>query len=397
MPILSGRISVSHSENSPLYVNSSMTHPLLSLKEIELAIEMLINRMDHIDSICDNNFPLFSPDAAGHWVTSQGGSWIGGFWSGWWWLRAHVTKSRSDLVKAGEICRRLSPKLDVDSINRSFVFWYGSALGSNWFGDMNAQTQVKSAITAIAATYNPELECFPLGAAMGGGEKGERSISIDSLAALIQLLGSGADEQHEIQTMLRRHVDTILGYCCDTQNQGAFHALASYSRRKFTPLDNAGVWSRGQAWAMLGLSRAAARWGEPYVTYAQTACEYWKNSRTDSLPSNYLNGSDKLLDPSSAVIASLAMISLADQIQEGDQWFMNAHKLITDVIYSQYFTGFQGNEVQGEKQNTDSGIFQGCCYRTSPGKEELVETPWGSFFLMAALCALARIIKPEDV
>jgi unsaturated chondroitin disaccharide hydrolase len=54
--------------------------------------------------------------------------------------------------------------------------------------------------------------------------------------------------------------------------------------------------------------------------------------------------------------------------------------------------------VHGTTQNEDgtaSGIFGGCCYETSQGKKELVESVWGSYFLMAALCVLVGLIEPN--
>ncbi|SEM69573.1 glucuronyl hydrolase [Nitrosomonas marina] len=395
MQILSGRTLPSRSENSS-YKDSGVNRHFLSHEEITLAIELLINRMNRIESMCGNQFPLYSSGADGHWVTSRGGSWTGGFWGGWWWLRARITQSKSDQIKAIAICRRLSSKITADSINRSFIFWYGAALGYNWFGDMDALTQVRNANTAIVATFNPVLKYFPLGTDMGGGEKGEQYVSIDSLAALIQLLGIHADED-EVQTMLRHHVDTILENFCDTHNQGAFQALGFHNGRKFTFRDTAGAWSRGQAWAMLGLCRATEKWGEPYRSYSQAACEYWRDSRVDAFPLDNLDGPDELRDPSSAVIASLAMMSLADQIQEGDQWVVAAHKIITDIVCSPYFSGFQDIGIKGKGLREDSGAFRGCCYKTKPGVKELAETPWGSFLLMAALCALAQRIKPNEV
>lgn len=393
MPIRSGPTSRLRSNDEHLRTCRDVNDSLLSQQEIKRAIESMLGRMDYIDSVCLDSFPLYSPAKTGEWKTSSGGSWIGGFWSGWWWLRAYITKSISDRVKASGICRRLSSKMVVDSINRSFIFWHGTALGSHWFGDVHAQVLERDSISAITATYNADLKCFPLGKAMGGGENGNQCISIDSLAALVQLLGNSEVEQDQI--MLQNHVDTMLEICFEPQ--GAFHVSADYSQGRFATSDIAGAWSRGQAWGMLGLCRAAARWQKPYVTYAQTACEYWKNSRTDSMPLNCLNSPNGLLDPSSAVIASLAMISLAGLVPDGGLWRLNAHRMITDVVRSQYFLGYQAAEVQEENPTVDSGIFRGCCYRTRSGQEELVETPWGSFFLTVALCALAQIIKSEDV
>ena len=41
------------------------------------------------------------------------------------------------------------------------------------------------------------------------------------------------------------------------------------------------------------------------------------------------------------------------------------------------------------------GKFWGCCYKTNEGKDALVESAWGSFFLMAALCVLIGAIEPN--
>lgn len=132
---------------------------------------------------------------------------------------------------------------------------------------------------------------------------------------------------------------------------------------------------------MLGLSRAAAQWGEPYLTHARSACEYWKRSRSEMLPPNRLSHPSGLCDPASAVIASLAMLSLADLMPEGNQWRTHAHQQITAIIRSQHFTGFQKNiDRQENSDETASGIFWGCCYKTHSGTHELVESAWGSFF-----------------
>ncbi len=362
--------------------------------EIESAIEIMICHMTHIDSLCTDGFPLYSPGTSNQWTISPGGSWVGGFWGAWWWLRAHITKSVSDQCKASELCQRLLPKIDTDSVNRSLIFWYGASLGDIWFQDMPARRLAQQSMIALAAAYDPKTHCIPLGIDMGGGEKGKQLISIDSLAALIQLFRQ--DKSREYEDILRSHTDTLITACCD--NQGAFHAAAHFNHGNFQPIGQAGAWSRGQAWGMLGLSRAAIQWGEPYLTYAQSACEYWKNSRSEPLPLNRLDNSSGLYDPSASVIASLAMLSLANLVPNGQQWHRYAHQQITAIIRSQYFTGIRSsNHSEKHKANMDSGIFWGSCYKTHPDKEALVETTWGSFLLMAALCILVHRIEPDQI
>jgi len=173
--------------------------------------------------------------------------------------------------------------------------------------------------------------------------------------------------------------------------EGAFHTAACYEKGGFKPTDQAGDWSRGQAGALLGLSRAAAHWGEPYLSYARSACEYWRDSRTERIPPNRLSHLSGLCDPSSSVIASVAMLTFAGLIDDGEQWRTYAHQQITAIILSQYFTGFQENSDKIAK-----GLFWGSCYKTNQGRDKLVESAWGSFFLMSALSILVDVIKPSD-
>ena len=84
--------------------------PLLSRQEMMDALELLVHRMDAIDAHCTSGFPLYSPGAGDQWTISRGGSWTGGFWGAWWWLRARLTGSASDRRKASGICQRLIGK-----------------------------------------------------------------------------------------------------------------------------------------------------------------------------------------------------------------------------------------------------------------------------------------------
>jgi unsaturated chondroitin disaccharide hydrolase len=170
---------------------------LLSHEEMLHALELMIHRMDATNANCANGFPLYSPGSTDQWVVSPGGSWVGGFWAGCWWLRAKVTESRSDQHKASDICQRLDNKISADSINRSMIFWYGAAPGDSWFSDENAQKLVGEAVAALAASYDPEIQCIPVGTDMGGGKDGNRLITIDTFAPLIQLFSRSEYSKHE--------------------------------------------------------------------------------------------------------------------------------------------------------------------------------------------------------
>lgn len=356
-------------------------HGLLSRDDMRLALQQLFQRMDRLARQCPDGFPVFSPQAEDRWLVSAGGSWLGGFWAALAWLKANMTQADSDRDQAQCICRRLSSKLDEDTVNRSLIYWYGAGLGEIWFNDDQAGKLAELAADALVSTYREDMACIPLGMAQGGGKEGRRRINIDALAATIQLLGHSQKQTH--QEVLRQHTDTLISVLAG--HNGAYHAHAHFYDGHFQTQGQAGDWSRGQAWAMLALSRAAERWGEPYLTQALQAFEYWRQSRP-ALPLNRLSQPEALHDSSAAVIAALAMLSLADLLPDGEQWRHQAYQQISDVLQSRYFIGLDQN-------NEQAGIFWGCCYKTK-NDEEMVEATWGSFLLSAALAALLGRIDP---
>jgi len=360
---------------------------LSSASEIMNTLEQMFCRMEMIDVLCGQSFPLYSSRENCAWSVSSGGSWMGGFWAACWWLRAKITGSAGDRQKAGEISQRLSHKLTADSGYRSLIYWYGAALGEIWLQDAQARELTRSSIAALAHSFDPKLNCIPLGAAMGGLATGSYSISVDNFASLIQLLCSSPEKQYH--RIARCHAETLLVAC--QGNKGAFHAEASSDDHEFKAKGQAGSWSRGQAWAMLGLSRAAIQWGEPYLSLTREACTYWRDQHKGNLPRNRLNQADDVKDPSAAVIASLAMLSLARLLPDETSWYKYAHQEISIVLHSPYFTVIDPDSASGSV-----GLFQGCCYRTRQNHEEMVESVWGDFFMMATLAVLADLIDPYD-
>ncbi|MGZ5007459.1 MAG: hypothetical protein ACXWFI_06880 [Methylobacter sp.] len=367
--------------------NNMTEENLLSLREIMHALKLMLHRMDSMNADCMNGYPLYSPGITDRWTVSPGGSWVGGFWAGCWWLRARLTGSKADRHRASAIGQRLYGKLSADSINRSMLFWYGAALGDLGFNDANARKLAKEATAALAASYDPKMQCIPLGPDIGGGATGRQHITIDTLAPVSQLFSRYADNKQEY--IARSHTDTLLAVC--RTGKAAFYAAADYQRGNFIPTGQAGDWSRGQAWAMLGLSRAAACWGEPYLSHALSACEYWRDSRSQWPVPNQLRYPLRLCDPSSTVIASLAMLAIADLIADGEQWRTCAHSQITALVRGKYFV-----ELRKKNDRDSQAIFWGCCYKTGQDKDELVESAWGNFLLMSALSILAGAIKPDE-
>ena len=360
----------------------------LSSVEIGAALDAFCQRMDVIDAQCGKNSPLFSPGTANVWTVSQGGSWIGGFRVACWRLRSRLQGSHSDQKKASPLCQRLGSKINIDSVNRSMLFWYGATLGAQLTNDQYARETAHQAAISLCASFDERMQCIPTGTALGAGTHGTLHISIDALAPVIALLHF--DDRECVHDVAKKHTQTLVQTCL--KHDGACHAEALYVHGRCLPIDQAGVWSRRQAWGMLGLVETAKQWGEPYVGYAHCACEYWLRSRAQTMPSNHLFQADCLPDPSVALIASLAMLSLSACHVNTKCWRSVAESQIAMLVRSSYFT------TNGD---TDAGIlpgiFWGVCYQTRPEKFELVESVWSTFLLMQALCLLDEFVDVTNL
>jgi unsaturated chondroitin disaccharide hydrolase len=347
----------------------SAARPRSQRAQMIAALLSMLERLDEIDAECGTAFPLYAPTKRKRWQTSQGGSWSGGFWAGCWWLKAKHSESAGDRAKADAWCRRLRGKLAIDSCYRSFIFRYGAVFGAALFGSDEARSQAEAAAQKLVQAYDAELLAIPLGTGLGSGELGKRAVAIDSFAPLVDLLAHNGNAGHA--AIARRHADTLMTVCMEAS--GAFHAEAHFIERQFHAGEDAGDWSRGQAWGMLGLARAAAHWGEPYLSAAEQSCRYWRQSRPLPLPPNRLSEPVGLRDPSAAVVAALAMASLSELSPNSDFWRRTARQTLMSVVQSSYFR---------------NGAFDGCCYAIKPGQTAMVETPWGHFLLMSALDAM---------
>lgn len=308
---------------------------------------------------------------------------MGGFWAGMYWLRAYVRQSSNDRHKAANYCHTLAGKLDDPTQNRSLIYWYGAALGDRWFADEGARHLALQAALRLADTWRSDLACLPLGCAMGGGREGDARISVDPLASTVQLLGQYGDLRG--QDRLERHLHTVTQVLGDFS--GAYEGHAHLMPETGAPREIAGNWSRGQAWAMLGLARAATLYGDPFAGLAEQSARYWLNSRAESVALNRLDQPYGCLDPSATVIAAIAMLVLAKSGNSRNDWNHAASQLLTTVVRC---TDFNRSAEQ-------PGSFVGLCYATGRGFEEKVESPCSSFFLLAGLLVMAGLLDPLNV
>lgn len=369
-------------------------HSILSTSAMREALQLLFNRMDSIELQCRHGqFPLYSVGTSQQWVLSKGGSWSGGFWAGCWWLRALLNDSPTDEKKALEYSQRLNGKLNTDSINRSMIFWNACALGAKKSYSPYAKMLANTAANSLIKRYDAELACIPVGKAMGGGERGDKTLVIDTLSPLIQLCLYADNKSAE--RIAYKHLVTTVNTCLT--ESGAIHDSLFYNNQKFTHQKQAGTWARGQAWGVLGLAQAAACWGQPYTTYAIRALDYWENFLNNGLALNSLDfktgGTQaNLYDPSAMLIVSLASAILATLKPMGH--FNDLSKqYLSGVVNSEYFYRDKNLSHKGN----DQGIFWGANAPIGKQQHAMVESPWGLYLLMLSLAVNLRAITVDCI
>lgn len=351
-------------------------HRPLETAEVRRAINAIFTRLEQIDAACGQGFPLYCTGNNALWKVSAGGSWLGGFWAGLWWLKAHCSGRRADLQQALHIAERLRDKLDSDTHHRSLIFWYGAGLGARLLADPQAEELTEQAVQRLVRAFDPVLGCIPLGREMGGGEQGDSCLSIDPLAATLQLFALNAEPR--LLGLGRQQLQTSFRACAGAD--GTWSSHARFDQGQWQAGDVPGNWSRGQAWAMLGLGTGARSYGAPFSSDAERASQYWLRSRGVSVPVNRLDQPKGLSDPCAAAMAALALQGQAMEAVEADLLRQQAGQLLAAIVRSADF---------------EDGHFIGHCYRTSAAMEQKVESACGSFFLLAALLAWTGEIDPR--
>lgn len=359
---------------------------MLQQKDSHIVLQALFNRMDLIAAQCGDAFPLYSIADSDQWRTSKGGSWVGGFWSGCWWLRALVTGSAVDKEKAIELSEKLAYKIELDSINRGMIFWYGNGLAAQVFGHPVAQSQLEQAAQALCKSYDAFLQFIPVGRALGGGGKGHQTMVIDTLAPLLRL-GEVSTNQH-VKQMIKIHLDTLIEHCfCDN---GAWFVKKQFDGKAFVSSATAGSWGRGQAWGILALAYAAVYWGESYISKAKQALDYWDNFIPTDMALDTLSQPEH--DLSSMLIVGLATAILASAVS-ADKFVDRRQQYLHAVLNSPYFS-VCSSDCSLDRQATDYAIFWGANANVDTQNKAMLETSWGLYFLMASLVVDLQLLQP---
>lgn len=338
-----------------------------------------------------DGFPHYADPDTGKWVTSPDGFWTGGFWVGELWLAGGSGPEGGEFREAAEKwLRRLSVRVNSNSVFRAFLFFYGALPGAELANNGYAREIGIAAARSLAGGFNPIAGVIPLGTdAEESHTVGNSDSNIDGLIASPILLWAARETgDGELAKIALSHAKRNAEFCVQADGSviqsASFDPLTGAVTRRFTHkgIAPASIWTRAQAWAMLGYSLSASlardeRW---LIDRADQVARWWMShvpaDRVAYWDFNAPKTPETKRDTSGTAIAAASLLHLAavhpDRAQ-GARYRRFAEETVRALV---------------ERHLRPSGILADGCFDPNNRTAIANELIWGDYFLYEALGVL---------
>jgi unsaturated chondroitin disaccharide hydrolase len=295
------------------------------------AIDRILGRMEDTRARVGKAYPHWADPETGNWTTTVDGDWTGGYWGGMHWLAAKYTGDDRYRTQAAALAQGMKNRIAIETVFKSFPFYYGAALGSLLFDDNGAKELAIACARSMVPMYNSTLKLIPLGRqAEEGGNIGNIETSIDSLqTAPFLFWAARAANDEEIRKVAHRHAATII----------PLHLRADNSFIQSSTLDENGklvrhhthkgysatsTWGRAQGWGVLfsTMCYLAAPEEASWLEGAQRGADWWiANVPADRVA--FWDFDDPAIpnterDTAATAIASSALLKLSKTARDQD-------------------------------------------------------------------------------
>jgi unsaturated chondroitin disaccharide hydrolase len=378
----------------------------------ELWAGVLDHMMVRIDDTAvqgKNGFPDYADPETGRWILSPDGSWTGGFWNGMLWLAYATTREQKYLDWAERWTDLLRPRVRSENVFRSFLFYYGAALGDILTGNSLAREVGLLGARGLATLYNANARAIPLGReaeAVSDVDVGPGDANVDGVQATALLIWaareSGDESLYEIGI---QHALRFIEFCVrddgaviqsvrfDTESGGV---IKHYTHKGYS---DDSIWARAQAWAMLGYAIDAI-W-EPeckeFVDTAMRTADWWINHVPNDMVAFWDFDAPATTatkrDTSATAIAAAALLKLSALAPSGESRvrYREAAEATVRTLVEDYLT------PTGQEDGRTPGILTGGCYNHRTGLATENELIWGDYYLFESLQVLAGNLDPGAI
>jgi unsaturated chondroitin disaccharide hydrolase len=365
----------------------------------------LLERIDDTARQELEGFPNYAEPETGAWVTSPGGDWTGGFWVGELWLACRATGSQRYAELAARWRRALRPRVASDTVWRSFLFYYGAALGDILLGDQAAAAIALEGARGLTSLYNQRASVLPLGT--GTSERGGEQTVIDAVGPVSALLGWASEKTTDpayrelAARHARRHIELCVREDGSVSQTATFDPRTGEVARRYSHqgYSDESTWARAQAWAMLGFAQSA-RWLPEQGAFLDTAvrvADWWIEHVPDDWVA-FWDFSDPGIpaverDTSASAIAAVSLLKLAQLVQDSDRRsrYGEAAAATVRALVGGYLTPTRPDDRR------HPGILTEGCYHRHLALATRNELIWGDYYLFEALQILRGSLSALEI
>ncbi len=368
----------------------------------------MLARIDDTAQRVTAGFPNFADPETGEWTTSPQGDWTGGHWVGELWLARGMTGEDRYGEWAAEWCEALRPRAASNTIFRSFLFYYGAALGDVLLDDRRASDVALEGARGLLGLYNPKAGVIPLGTeAEEASDVGDGEASIDAVGAISALFGWASKKTSDtsFRDAALRHAERHIEFCvrddasvCQSASfdPESGEVVRRYSHKGYS---DDSTWARAQAWGMLAYA-LSARWMPERVEFLETAvrvADWWLEHVPEDRVAFWDFGDPGIpnveRDTSATAIAAASLLKLAELVQDDGlkSRYRDTARETVRALVADYLT------PTGPDDSRVPGILTEGCYNKHIKLAIKNELIWGDYYLFEALQVLDGKVTATEI
>ena len=368
----------------------------------------MLGRIDDTARRVESGFPNFADPDTGEWTTSPQGDWTGGHWVGELWLARCVTGQERYGERAWEWCEALRPRATSNTVFRSFLFYYGAALGEVLVQDHRAKDVALEGANGLMASFNSEAAVIPLGTdAEEASDVGDEDTSIDAVGSISALLGWASEMTGDAsyREVARRHAERHIELCvrddASVCQSASFDPVSGELTRRYSHkgYSEDSTWARAQAWGMLAYA-LSARWMPERTEFLDTAtrvADWWLEHVPEDRVA-FWDFADPAIpdverDTSATAIAAASLLKLSELVTDPDlgSRYHDAAQETVRVLLEGYLTPTSPDDSR------QPGILTEGCYNKHIDLATRNELIWGDYYLFESLQVLAGNLEATGV
>lgn len=364
----------------------------------DAAIERMLGRIDQTLAMNLDGFPNIGNPETGVWTTSPDGFWTGGFWVGMLWLAGKYTGDARYGAAAEAWLRRLESRVEGRTVFRGLLFYPAAVMGAETAAHGHSREIAVDAAVSLGQQFIDSVGIIPLGnEAEEAHSVGDYDANIDGLiASPLMFWAARAGSRDDLYAKALSHAlksaEFFVQADASVIQSATFDPGTGRVSRRYTHKGIAedSIWTRAQAWAMLGytLSAKNAPNEQKLLGYASATAEWWMKN----VPADYVAYWDfsapvtpaTWRDTSGTAIAASALLGLGQLVRGEDGLrFRNHAESTVRALVDRHLTPV------GNTDRRPQGILGDGCFDVRHNNALANELIWGDYFLFESLGRLA--------